>query len=191
MSLMENESTDSVKNKKYAVTQIAKILREDYKESGSVVKWIARHTGASEHAVRNWYDAAREPSIENFISLTKASPRLVKWFLGQVGREDLTQLIQKQNRAAESRSIHRDLDIANLIFETEGSCDLLVKLQKLTLRQLWFYTQIKDGRKLCAKDLILVFNISRATAYRDIDELVKLSLLCRVGQGKLEYYTTL
>ena len=52
-------------------------------------------------------------------------------------------------------------------------------------------TQIKDGRKLCAKDLILVFEVSRATAYRDIDELVKLSLLCRVGQRKLEYYTAL
>ena len=191
MSLLENESNDSFKNKKYAVTQIAKILREDYKESGSAVKWIARHTGASEHAVRNWYDAAREPSIENFISLTKASPRLVEWFLSEVGREDLTQLIQKQNQAAGSHPIHRDLDIANLIFETEGSCDLLVKLQKLTLRQLWFYTQIKNGRKLCAKDLILVFSVSRATAYRDIDELVKMSLLCRVSQGKSEYYTTL
>lgn len=155
------------------------------------MKWIARHTGSSEHAVRNWYDATREPSIENFISLTKASPRLVEWFLSEVGREDLTQLIQKQNQATGSHSIHRDLDIANLIFETDGSCDLLVKLHKLTLRQLWFYTQIKDGRKLCAKDLVLVFSVSRATAYRDIDELVKMSLLCRVGQGKSEYYTTL
>lgn len=191
MSLLENESNDSFKNKKYAVTQIAKILREDYKESGSAVKWIARYTGASEHAVRNWYDAAREPSIENFISLTKASPRLVEWFLSEVGREDLTQLIQKQNQAAGTHPIHRDLDIANLIFETKGSCDLLVKLQKLTLRQLWFYTQIKNGRKLCAKDLILVFNVSRATAYRDIDELVKMSLLCRIGQGKCEYYSVL
>jgi len=86
---------------------------------------------------------------------------------------------------------HRDLDIANLIFETEGSCDLLIKLQKLTLRQFWFYTQIKNGRKLCAKDLILVFDVSRATAYRDIDALVRKSLLCRVGQGKAECYTTL
>ena len=155
------------------------------------MKWIARHTGASEHDIRNWFDAAREPSIENFISLTKVSPRLVEWFLNEVGREDLTQLIQKQNQAIGSHPIHRDLDIANLIFETEGSCDLLAKLQKPTLRQLWFYTQIKNGRKLCAKDLILVFNVSRATAYRDTDELVKKNLLCRVSQGKAEDYTTL
>ena len=103
----------------------------------------------------------------------------------------MAQLIQKQNQASKPHLIRRDLDISNLIFEMEGSCDLLVKLQKLTLRQLWFYTQIKNGRKLCAKDLILVFDISRATAYRDIDELVKMSLLCRVSQGKSEYYTTL
>ena len=108
-----------------------------------------------------------------------------------MGREDLAQLIQKQNHAAGAHPIRRDLDSTILIFEMEGSCDLLVKLQKLTLRQLWFYTQIKNGRKLCVKDLILVFDISRATAYRDINELVKISLLCRVSQGKSEYYTTL
>lgn len=59
---------------------------------------------------------------------------IVEWFLNEVGREDLTQLIQKQNKAAAVHPSRRDVDIVNLIFETEGSCDLLVKLQKLTLR---------------------------------------------------------
>ena len=191
MSLMENEPNGSSKNKEYIVTQIAKILREDYKSSGSAIKWIARHTGASEHAVRKWYDAAREPSIENFISLTKASPRLIEWFLNQVGREDLAQLIQKQNQANKSSVVMHDVHLDRLIFETSHPSQTLIKMQKLTLRQLWFYSGIKEGHKLSPHDLISNFGIGRATAYRDIKELCELGLICKIGSDRNEYYTVM
>jgi len=191
MSSKQNESVDSIEIQKKTALKIAEILREDYQDSGSAIKWIARYTGASEHAVRNWYDAAREPSLDNFIALTKASPSLIEWFLDQVGREDLAHLIQKQNQAEKPHLMTDDFDLIRLIFETKDPSQILKKMQKLTLRQLWFYAQIKGGRQLCVKDLIYIFGVSRATAYRDIDELVKLDLLCRVGQGQNEYYAAL
>lgn len=191
MSSKQNESVDSIKIQKNIASKIAEILREDYEDSGSAIKWIARYTGASEHAIRNWYDAAREPSLDNFIALTKASPRLIEWFLNQVEREDLAHLIQKQNQAEKLHLMTPNLDIARLIFETKDSSQTLKKMQKLTLRQLWFYAQIKGGRKLCVKDLIYVFDVSRATAYRDIDGLLQLGLICRVGRRQNEYYVAL
>lgn len=191
MSLLKNDSNESIENKKNIAIQIAKILRADYESSGSAIKWIARHTGASEHAVRNWYDAARQPYIENFIALTKASPRLIEWFLEAVGREDLSELIQQQNRAAKQCTSNEGWDVMSLIFETHNICEPILKMQKMSLRQLWFFVQIKNGRKLHAKDLVFMFGISRSTAYRDIQGLVDLNLICSVRQGRCEYYTVL
>ena len=56
------------------------------------------------------------------------------------------------------------------------------------------WTSTKTLILLCFLDLSVlrfVFNVSWATAYRDIDELVKMSLLCRVSQVKAEYYAPL
>ena len=62
-------------------------------------------------------------------------------------------------------------------------------MQKLTLRQLWFYTGIKDGQKLKQSDLIENFGVGRATAYRDINKLCKFGLICKIGSGRNAYYT--
>jgi len=190
MSSTENESFDSPNKKPTSAQSIADILRHDYKKSGSAVKWIARKSGLSEHAVRNWYNAVRVPSLESFIKLTKASPSLINWFLVQVGRVDLADTIDAQNTARNQDDVD-EFDIYRLIFETQGSGDLLRKVQKLTLRQLWFYSRIKKGHKINHHDLINIFDIARATAYRDISELCQLDLICKVGRGKDEYYAAL
>ena len=191
MSSKQNESVDSSKTQDNIATDIAHILRQDYKDSGSAIKYIERKTGASHHAIRNWYDAQRAPSLENFINLTKASPRLIEWFLEKIGKPDLAQLIQIQNRARRQSLKPWDFDLLRLIFETKNSGDLLIKMQKLTLRQLWFYAQVKQGHKLQAHDLVILFGIGRATAYRDIDELITLGLLTRLGKKPDEYYVAL
>ncbi len=191
MSPIQNESFDSLKSEEKLAREIAEILRQDYQDSGAAIKRIERKTDASHHAIRNWYDAQRAPGLGNFIHLTKASPRLIEWFLDKVGRGDLAQLIQAQNQAEKQGRDNSSFDISCLIFETESSDVLLKKMQKLTLRQLWFYAKIKQGDKLQAHDLVYVFGVGRATAYRDIDGLLKCGLLCRVGTGRDEYYAAL
>ncbi len=144
----------------------------------------------SENAVRNWYDAARVPSLDSFIKLTKASPNLISWFLVQVGREDIADIIDAQNSIKNQGETDK-FDLYRLIFETQGFSDLLKKVQKLTLRQLWFCSQIKKGCKVTHHDLINTFDVARATAYRDISELMQLGIICKVGRGKNEYYATI
>ena len=190
MSSTENESFGSSNIELTSAQSISKILRKDYKSSGSAIKWIARKSGLSEHAIRNWYDAARVPGLDNFIKLTKASPNLINWFLVQVGGEDIADIIDSQNFMKNENEAD-EFDLYRLIFETEGSSHLLKKVQKLTLRQLWFYSQIKKGCKVTHHDLINTFDVARATAYRDISELMQLGLICKVGCGKNEYYATI
>jgi hypothetical protein len=123
--------------------------------------------------------------------LTEASPKLVEWFLRRTGHDGLADIMQAQRQAAKNDEIPAGFDPFRLIFETENSDAMLRKMQKLTLRQLWFYAKIKQGEKLQAHDLVFVFCIGRATAYRDIDGLLKCGLLCRTGTGRDEYYMVL
>ena len=176
MSRNKNDSIESIKNKEYFPKQIAKILREAYESSNSSIKLIAFYTKTSQFTVRNWYNATREPAIGNFIYLAKVSPRLIEWFLNQVGKEDLAYLLKRQNQNKSSIKKH-SLYFKYLIFETVAKKHDLIKMQKLTLRQLWFYTGIKDGEELNHHDLMKNFGVSRATAYRDISRLRKFGLI--------------
>ena len=191
MSPIQNESFDSFKTQEKIAAEIANILRQDYEDSGAAIKRIERKSGLSHHAVRNWYDGCRAPGLGNFMQLTKASPKLVEWFLRRTGHDGLADIMQAQKQAARTDEIPGDFDPLCLIFETENSNTLLRKMQKLTLRQLWFYTKIKQGHKLQAHDLVYIFGLGRATAYRDIDGLLKCGLLCRAGKKPDEYYMVL
>lgn len=191
MSPTQNESFDSSKTQEKIAAEISNILRQDYEDSGAAIKRIERKSGLSHHAVRNWYDGCRVPGLENFMLLTEASPKLVEWFLRRTGHDGLADIMQAQRQAAKNDKIPAGFDPFRLIFETESSDALLRKMQKLTLRQLWFYAKIKQGDKLQAHDLVYVFGIGRATAYRDIDGLLKCGLLCRTGSGRDEYCAVL
>lgn len=191
MSPIQNESFDSSKTQGKIAAEISNILRQDYEDSGAAIKRIERKSGLSRHAVRNWYEGCRVPSLENFMLLTEASPKLVEWFLRRTGHDGLADIMQAQRQAVKTDEIPAGFDPFCLIFETESSAAMLRKMQKLTLRQLWFYTKIKQGHKQQAHDLVSVFGIGRATAYRDIDGLLKCGLLCRAGMGRDEYYAVL
>ena len=174
------------KRKKHA-EEIAQILRQNYADFNAVIKRIARATDFKSATVKTWCEGRKTPNLENFIRLSQIYPKLVEWFLLQVGREDLVDMIKAQNTIED----RYDFELVRLIFETENPSHILKKMQKLTLRQLWFYSGISKGHKLNPHDLIINFDISRATAYRDIDGLLQLGLICSVGEGHDKYYATL
>ncbi len=191
MSSPQTGSLEPFKKQERAAKAISQILRHDYADSGSAIKWISRKTGASSHAIKNWYEGSRTPSLENFILLTRASPNLLKWFLRQTDYADLADIMKAHEGAAKMKNSTSDFEVFSLNFETENSDNTLKKMQKLTLRQLWFYAKIKQGRKFKAHDIVRTFDVGRATAYRDIEELVKLNLICKIGKGDRAYYIAL
>jgi len=191
MSSMQNESVDSAKNQETIAHEIAEILREPYKSSDAPIKRIHRKTRLSTHAIRNWYEAQRVPSLESFIHLTKASPKLVEWFLRKADQNALADIFIARNSAEKSDTPISNSKLNRLVFETKNSTDILKTMQKLKLRQLWFYGQIQQGEILRVHDLMYAFDVPRATAYRDIEELIAFNLICSVGEGHARYYAAM
>ena len=191
MSSIQNEAVDSLKNQENIAHEIAEILRQDYKSSDSPIKRIHHKTGLSTHAIRNWYEAQRVPSLKSFIHLTKASPKLLECVLRKADQNALEDIFIARNSAEKSDTPISNSKLNRLVFETKNSTDILKTMQKLKLRQLWFYGQIQQGEILRGHDLMHAFDVPRATAYRDIEELIAFNLICSVGEGHARYYAAM
>jgi predicted transcriptional regulator len=164
------------RNKQKYAQDIAEILRQNYRESDSAIKHIARRVGLSPSTIKTWYEGRKLPSLENFITLTKTYPDLQKWFLDQ-SNNDVIEITYNQSENMDENT--PDLDIFCLNFETPHFNIDLKTMQKLKLRQLWFYARVLKSEDVGIQDLINNFNVSRATAYRDIEELESFGLIVR------------
>ena len=131
------------------------------------------------------------PSLENFILLTKASPKLVEWFLRQAGHDDLGDLLNARTKALKSGNHPLKFEVYGINFDTLKSKKNLDLLQNLNQRQMCFYSQVRQGRKPTAHDMTDFWNIGIATAKRDIAGLVNAGLICFVGSKRNGYYAAL
>ncbi len=68
---------------------IAAALREDFGNTPSALKTLARLTRSNERAVRNWYDGKNSPNGENLIVLMRHSDLILRTVLALAGRHDL------------------------------------------------------------------------------------------------------
>lgn len=66
---------------------IAKALRDDY-AGESMVKSICEDTGASMGAVKNWLGEVNGPGGEHLVKLMAASPAVLRFIDGLIGRDD-------------------------------------------------------------------------------------------------------
>jgi len=76
---------------------IALALNEEFGESPSSMKLIARVTGANERSVRNWFEAKNGPGGESLITLLHFSDTVLKAVLGLAGRRDMSAAIGLPN----------------------------------------------------------------------------------------------
>ncbi len=173
------------RNKQKYAQDIAEILRQHYMESDSAIKHIARRVGLSPSTIKTWYEGRKLPSLENFITLTKAYPDLQKWFVDQSNNDSISI---RYNQSESLNENTFDLDIFCLNFETPHFNIDLKAMQKLKLRQLWFYARVLKSESVGIQDLISNFNISRATAYRDIEELEHLNLVLKSKDHEYDHY---
>jgi|GEM_PF-1845896 len=176
------------RNKQKYAQDIAEILRQNYMESDSAIKHIARRVGLSPSTIKTWYEGRKLPSLENFIILTKAYPDLQKWFFDQSNNDAINIKYNHQNQSESMDKNTPDLDIFCLNFETQHFNIDLKAMQKLKLRQLWFYARVLKSESVGIQDLTSNFNISRATAYRDIEELEHLNLIFKSTNYEYDRY---
>lgn len=171
------------RNKQKYAQDIAEILRQNYMESDSAIKHIARRVGLSPSTIKTWYEGRKLPSLENFIKLTQAYPELSDWFLQQIQ--------SAENKGKNSSKNAPILDVFCLNFETPHFNIDLKAMQKLKLRQLWFYARVLKNEDVGIQNLMNNFSVSRATAYRDIEELESFNLIYKDQNNHYKYYAPL
>jgi predicted transcriptional regulator len=176
------------RNKQKYAQDIAEILRQNYMESDSAIKHIARRVELSPSTIKTWYEGRKLPSLENFIILTKAYPDLQKWFFDQTNNDAINIKYNHQNQSESMDKDTPDLDVFCLNFETPHFNIDLKAMQKLKLRQLWLYARVLKSESVGIQDLINNFNISRATAYRDIEELEHFNLIFKSTNHEYDRY---
>jgi len=181
----------TTKTEKNIAHSIAQILRQDYADSGAAIKRIERKAKLSPHAIKNWYEGRKVPSLENFILLTKASPRLVEWLLRQTKNDDLADILSAQIKSLKAGRTPLEFEFYSINFDTLKSKKNIDILQNLNQRQMCFYSQVRQGCNPTAHDMTDFWNIGIATAKRDIAGLVDAGLICFVGSKRNGYYAAL
>lgn len=84
----EKTFPSSIKDEPLA-TAIAAALREEFGDTPSALKSIARLTRSNERAVRNWFEGKNSPSAANLVILMRNSDRILRTVLTLADRHDL------------------------------------------------------------------------------------------------------
>jgi hypothetical protein len=69
-------------------TIVSEVLRRSHGNTHSAIKVVARWTGASERAVKNWFAGRTAPCGDHFVGLATHSPEILAAFLVRIGRKD-------------------------------------------------------------------------------------------------------
>lgn len=78
----------SIRDEPLAVA-IAAALKEEFGNTPSALKTIARLTRSNERAVRNWLEGKNSPSAENLVILMRNSDLILRTVLALADRHDL------------------------------------------------------------------------------------------------------
>lgn len=70
-------------------TVIAETLRQTFGGTHGAVKTVVAFTGASERAVKNWFEGKNAPNGENLVKLAGHSDEILEAFLLMAGRGDV------------------------------------------------------------------------------------------------------
>lgn len=181
----------------YAHT-VAELLLKEHGGSQHTVKRLMRQTHASERTVKHWMSGQHGPDAVFFLRLMVSSPILRAFFLGvieSVSAEQLDAVVDRdmlsEVRRAYARGEHTTSvpDLRNDPLNDPDSDPLDdPDSDVLNDRQLWFLSQISNGRQCCANDLVEVWRISLKTARRDIASLKVAGMIKYVGSRRKGRY---
>jgi hypothetical protein len=170
---------------------IAGILRDEYAQSGAVVKRIGKEIKVNQRTVKNWYEGHCAPNLTNFIRLVRLYPKILESFLLVCGYEELAKVLADQNNGNYQAWSDQKVACYSITFDTTNAFVPGKSYRQLKQRQLWFYTEVLLGHKPTACSLSEFWPISIATAKRDIALLTRLGLICFSGAKRNGYYSAL
>jgi len=167
---------------------VAEALRNDYADIPSTVKQISRQTGAQPRAIRNWYEGKHIPSSLHLLILAKSSPSILQLVLKQIGGDDLFEAFRLLSgdrivKPLEQEPVQHITDKIVSIDQANSA-----RLKGLNRRQIWFYSQLKQGRIVSAKSIVQHWQVKERTAWRDIQKLTNQGVISFIGNKRRGEY---
>lgn len=167
---------------------IGEILREIYGGNGPSVKAIAAVTPADLRTIKSWYQGQNVPNLSHFLELCANAPEFLSAILKAIGYDDLAEHLEQAQRQKKGNENTEKIEIISIIFDTDDSAKTLDLVRQLSIRQVWFYGELKKGSRPCIEDVIRFWGVGEATAKRDLSDLTRLGLIRFVGTRRSGYY---
>ncbi len=180
---------------------VANLLKKEHGDSHRAIKELMRQTGASERTVKHWLSGQHAPEAMFFLRLVVSSPVMRAFVLGIIegpaseqssaANDRLLRTATKEAYAAGEAAI---TTLASIIGRNdpdrvpESDLNDDPEPPSFNQRQQWFVEQIKAGKRLGAKEIVLTWHVSLKTARRDISALLRSRLLEYVGSRRKGRY---
>lgn len=168
---------------------IGEILREIYGEKRSSVKAIAAVSSVDLRTIKSWYEGRNAPNLSHFLQLCADEPEFLAAILKVIDYGDVAQHLMLQEKRKQALRTVPNIEVYSINFDTIKSPDVLDVVRQLGIRQVWFYSQLKKGRRYGVDDIVAFWGVGTATAKRDIADLVRLKLVRFIGSKRNGYYT--
>ena len=167
---------------------IGGILREIYGGKRSSVKAIAAITPVGLRTIKSWYEGQNIPNLSHFLQLCVDAPEFLVAILKIIGYGDLAPHVMLREKHKKPLKAVPTIEVFSINFDAIKSPDVLDLVRQLGIRQVWFYSQLKKGRRYGVNDIVAFWEVGTATAKRDIADLVRLGLVRYVGSKRNGYY---
>ncbi|MGE3623071.1 MAG: hypothetical protein AB7H77_04250 [Bdellovibrionales bacterium] len=168
---------------------IGEILRKIYGGNGSSVKAIAAVTPADLRTIKSWYEGRNVPNLSHFLELCVNAPIFLSAILKAIGHADLAKQLDLSQAQAGVIENPGEIEVYSISFDTINSAECLDLVRQLSIRQVWFYGEIRKGNRPSIEDLIRFWAVGEATAKRDLSDLVRLGLIRFVGSRRNGHYS--
>lgn len=180
-------------SKKFVASRVSKALRNAYAELPTAIKWIERITGVKAQTASKWYRGINAPNSGHLLHLAIYYPEILEVICEMIGRTDAWQAIARQHipelmkkTIQESHPNHR---FRGDKFVTPKSTSGTKIHLRFNQRQRWFLEKLQQGYRLHAKDIVIVWDVHKRTAKRDIAGLVSAGLIIFNRSEKIGRYS--
>lgn len=167
---------------------VGEILRGIYDGNGSSVKAIAAVIPADLRTIKSWYEGQNVPNLSHFLELCANAPEFLSAIMKAIGYADLAEYIEQRQRQENENKSTGKIEVISIIFDTNDSASTLDLIRQLSIRQVWFYGELKKGGSPSLIDLIRFWDVGEATAKRDLSDLARLGLIRFVGAKRSGCY---
>lgn len=171
---------------------ISEALRAEHKQDSSSVKQIRAKTEISRHTISKWYQAVNAPKSAHLLELASIYPEVLKGVLFMIGRQDLWRYsVLKGIPRKMGKKGDMKMDQSSLYSDSFVHMDVIVNRElaiQMNERQLWFVSELQNGRRIRANDITKVWDKTLRTARRDILEIIERGIIEYCGANKNGHY---